>query len=84
MKHFASRVVVALSLFSAPLALHANDAAHCEKKAKDGKVSTVEAKDKKACKKKGGNWVEAAKMDEAAPAADTHSGHDAAPAEESN
>lgn len=79
MKHYLSPLAILASLALGPLSLQAADGGHCEKKAKDGTVSNVEAKDKKACKKKGGTWVDAPKADEVSPAE-----AEAPPAEETN
>jgi hypothetical protein len=61
MKNCFVALSLSLSLLSsAELFAHGGkDGPHCEKKDKSGKVSDdVEAKDKAACKEKGGTWVE--------------------------
>lgn len=63
------RILAAVSLACAlsSSAFAADAKGKCEKKEKDGKVTAVEAKSEKECKKKGGTW---AKADAAAPAAE--------------
>ncbi len=62
---------LACALSGSAFAHSDNKKPHCEKKEKDGKVTEIEVKNEKECKKKGGTW---SKGDESATAAPAEGG----------